>query len=213
MAGATGASVRAMFTVAEVARAVAGGRIRVDPGANGPGTPVLEMAGADITTIGQAATLDEAVTSMVERVGALGPGRLRLGVGDAEAAEAGALLAAELGQLENVAEVVLRRRSVGRRAHRCRHVRTRPAPTRRVTLLRALLFAFGYPVSIVVIARFVPVVREQRLWWLGFHHVAVACIVLGWALDSNWQAVIVNSSWLAASTIPGHVLGGRRRDR
>jgi DegV family protein with EDD domain len=106
VAGATGASVRAMFTVAEVARAVAGGRIRVDPGANGPGTPVLEMTGADITTIGQAATLDEAVTSMVERVGALGPGRLRLGVGDAEAAEAGALLAAELAQLENVAEVV-----------------------------------------------------------------------------------------------------------
>jgi hypothetical protein len=81
-----------------------------------------------------------------------------------------------------------------------------------MTLLRALLFAFGYPVSIVVIARFVPVVREQRLRWLGFHHVAVACIVLGWALDSNWQAVIVNSSWLAASTI-WYVLGGRRRKR
>jgi hypothetical protein len=36
--------------------------------------------------------------------------------------------------------------------------------------------------------------------------------VLGWALDSNWQAVIVNSSWLAASTI-WYVLGGRRRKR
>ena len=28
------------------------------------------------------------------------------------------------------------------------------------------LFAFGYPVSIAVILRFVPVVRERRLKWL-----------------------------------------------
>lgn len=81
-----------------------------------------------------------------------------------------------------------------------------------MTLLRAVLFAFGYPVSIVVIARFVPVVRHQRLRWLAFHHVAVACIVLGWALGSDWQAVLVNSSWLAASTI-WYVLGGRHHNR
>jgi DegV family protein with EDD domain len=106
VAGATGASVRALFTVAEVARAVAGGRIRVDTDADAPSTPVLEMAGSDITTIGRAATLAEAVTSMVRRVGSLGPDRLRLGVGDADAAEAGSVLAAKLAQLDNVAEVV-----------------------------------------------------------------------------------------------------------
>jgi hypothetical protein len=78
-----------------------------------------------------------------------------------------------------------------------------------LTLVRALLFAFGYPVSIAVIVRFVPVVRERRLRWLLIHHLAVVCIVLGWALDSNWQAVIVNSSWLVAATI-WYVLGGRR---
>jgi hypothetical protein len=78
-----------------------------------------------------------------------------------------------------------------------------------VTVVRALLFAFGYPASIVVIARFVPVVRERRLRWLAIHHVAVTCIVVGWALDSNWQAVIVNSSWLVSSTI-WYALGGRR---
>jgi hypothetical protein len=78
-----------------------------------------------------------------------------------------------------------------------------------LTALRVILFAFGYPVSIAVIARFVPVVRERRLRWLVAHHVAVVCIVLGWALDSNWQAVIINSSWLATSTI-WYVLGGRR---
>jgi hypothetical protein len=79
-----------------------------------------------------------------------------------------------------------------------------------VTVVRVLLFAFGYPASIVVIARFVPVVRERRLHWLVIHHVAVSCIVLGWALGSNWQAVIVNSSWLVSSTI-WYVLGGFRR--
>ena len=79
-----------------------------------------------------------------------------------------------------------------------------------MTFIRVLLFAFGYPVSIAVIARFLPVVRERRLRWLVMHHLAVACIVLGWALDSSWQAVIVNSSWLATSTT-WYTLGGRRR--
>lgn len=78
-----------------------------------------------------------------------------------------------------------------------------------MTVVRVLLFAIGYPVSIAVIARFVPVVRERRLRWLAIHHVAVACIVVGWALDSNWQAAIVNSAWLVSSTI-WYVLGSRR---
>jgi hypothetical protein len=81
-----------------------------------------------------------------------------------------------------------------------------------VTVVRAVLFAFGYPVSIVVITRFVPVVRERRLRWLVAHHAAVVCIVLGWALDTNWQAVIINSAWLATSTV-WYALGGRRRAR
>lgn len=78
-----------------------------------------------------------------------------------------------------------------------------------MTVVRVLLFAFGYPVSIAVIARFVPVLRERRLRWLAIHHVAVACIVVGWALDSNWQAAIVNLAWLVSSTI-WYVLGSRR---
>lgn len=105
-AAATGASTRALFTVAEVARAIVGGRIRVAADADTGKTPVLEMAGADMTTIGLAATVAEAVTSMVGRVGSLGPGPLRLGVGDADADEAGAMLATEVARLDNVAEVV-----------------------------------------------------------------------------------------------------------
>ncbi len=79
-----------------------------------------------------------------------------------------------------------------------------------MTLVRALLFGFGYPVSIAVIARFVPVVRERRLRWLVIHHVAVAGIVLGWALDSNWLAAIINASWLISSTL-WYALGCRDR--
>jgi hypothetical protein len=78
-----------------------------------------------------------------------------------------------------------------------------------VSATRVLLFAFGYPVSIAVIARFVPVVRDRRLRWLVIHDAAVACIVLGWAFGSNWQAVVVNATWLTAATI-WYVLGGRR---
>ena len=74
------------------------------------------------------------------------------------------------------------------------------------------LFAFGYPVSIAVILRFVPVVRERRLKWLVAHELAVAAIVAGWALKGDRRAVAINASWLVAATI-WYVLGGRRRAR
>ena len=74
------------------------------------------------------------------------------------------------------------------------------------------LFAFGYPISIAVILRFVPVVRERRLKWLVAHELAVAAIVAGWALRGDRRAVAINASWLVAATI-WYVLGGRRRAR
>lgn len=74
------------------------------------------------------------------------------------------------------------------------------------------LFAFGYPVSIAVIVRFVPVVRERRLKWLVAHDVAVAAIVAGWALKGDRRAVAVNASWLVAANV-WYALGGRRRAR
>ena len=48
-----------------------------------------------------------------------------------------------------------------RRTHTDSRVSTDAAAT--------VLFAFGYPVSIVVILRFVPVVRERRMKWLVAH--------------------------------------------
>ena len=74
------------------------------------------------------------------------------------------------------------------------------------------LFAFGYPVSIAVIVRFVPVVRERRLKWLLAHDVAVAAIVAGWALKGDRRAVAINASWLVAANV-WYALGGRRGAR
>ena len=79
-------------------------------------------------------------------------------------------------------------------------------------ILRAVLFAFGYPVSIIVIARFVPVVRERRLRWLLLHHLAVIAIVIGWLTAGDVMAVVVNSSWLVVSSV-WYALGGRRTSR
>jgi hypothetical protein len=74
------------------------------------------------------------------------------------------------------------------------------------------LFAFGYPTSIIVILRFVPVVRERRMKWLVAHDVAVAAIVAGWALKGDRRAVAINASWLVAANV-WYALGGRRRAR
>jgi len=70
-----------------------------------------------------------------------------------------------------------------------------------VSIVRAVLFAIGYPVAIVVIVRFVPVVREQRLRWFVAHEIAVSMIVTGWALDQNWQAVVINGAWLVVAAV------------
>ena len=66
-------------------------------------------------------------------------------------------------------------------------------------MLRSGLFVFGYPVSIVIIARWVPVVRERRLRWFVLHQIAVAAIVTGFILRERWGAVVINASWLLAA--------------
>ena len=61
--------------------------------------------------------------------------------------------------------------------------------------------ALGYPASVAVIARFVPVVRERRWRWLLVHHLGVAAIVTGWALRGRTSAVVVNGAWLVVSSL------------
>jgi hypothetical protein len=74
------------------------------------------------------------------------------------------------------------------------------------------LFVLGYPTSIVVILRFVPVVRERRTKWLVAHDLAVAAIVAGWALKGDRGAVAINASWFVTANV-WYALGGRRRAR
>ena len=67
--------------------------------------------------------------------------------------------------------------------------------------LTAVLFSIGYPVSIAVIARWIPVVRERRNSWFVAHTIAVMAIVLGWALQQAWRSVAINTGWLLVSLL------------
>ena len=73
------------------------------------------------------------------------------------------------------------------------------------------LFAVGYPVSIVVIARWIPVVRERRWKWFVAHEAAVAAIVAGWVLKSDTRAVIINGTWLGIAAA-WYLSSGKRRE-
>jgi len=73
------------------------------------------------------------------------------------------------------------------------------------------LLAVGNPVAIVVITRWVPVVRERRTRWFWVHAAAMVAIIVGWAVRRP-AAVPLNIAWLAASTI-WYVAAGRRRAR
>jgi hypothetical protein len=82
-------------------------------------------------------------------------------------------------------------------------------------VLEILLFAFGYPAAIVVIVRFVPVVRQRRTRWFVIHELGVAAIVAGQALVGSAQGVIINGAWGVVAAI-WYALGPtirRLRDR
>ena len=63
------------------------------------------------------------------------------------------------------------------------------------------LHVVGYPVAVVVIARFVPVVRARRVRWFVAHELAVAAIVVGWLLRGRPGAAAVNAAWLATAAV------------
>lgn len=72
------------------------------------------------------------------------------------------------------------------------------------------LFVVGYPVAIVVIARFVPVVREQRHTWFAAHQAAVAAIVAGWLLWDRVPTAVFNGAWFVVAAA-WYGLSRRRR--
>jgi hypothetical protein len=73
-----------------------------------------------------------------------------------------------------------------------------------------VLHLVGYPTAVVVIARWIPVVRQRRLKWFVAHEAAVAAIVTGWAIVGRRQGVVINGAWglIAAAW---YALGGRHR--
>lgn len=71
------------------------------------------------------------------------------------------------------------------------------------------LLIIGNVTAVVVIARFVPVVRERRLAWLLVHHAAMIAVITGWAIRRP-PATALNALWLVSSTV-WYVRGGRRR--
>ena len=71
------------------------------------------------------------------------------------------------------------------------------------------LFGFGYPTSIVVISRFVPVVRERRWRWLAAHHLGMVAIVAGCVSRGTTSGALVNGAWLVVSSA-WYAAGGRR---
>lgn len=75
------------------------------------------------------------------------------------------------------------------------------------------LFAVGYPASITVITRWIPVVRERRWRWLVAHHIGVTAIIAGWVLRRELPAIAVNSGWLVASSAWYALGGGRGPER
>lgn len=77
--------------------------------------------------------------------------------------------------------------------------------------LPTVLFAFGYPVAVVVIAFFKRVVRERKLAWFASHQVAMAAIVAGWSIRGRASPVVVNGIWFVVAAA-WWVLGGRGRD-
>lgn len=77
-------------------------------------------------------------------------------------------------------------------------------------ILRAIAFLVAYPIAVMVIVRWVPVVRERRWRWFLEHQVAVAVIVIGHATAGRASAVVINGTWFVVAAI-WYSLGGRRK--
>lgn len=78
-----------------------------------------------------------------------------------------------------------------------------------MTPAEVALFGFGYPASLVVITRFVPVVRERRWRWLALHHLGMVAIIAGCLSRRTVAGALGNGAWLVVSSA-WYALGARR---
>ena len=73
------------------------------------------------------------------------------------------------------------------------------------------LLALGYPVSIVVLVRLLPVLRQRRRPWFGAGVAGLGCLVVGWALLGRPVPAAVNGVGLAALMVTWAWRGRPRR--
>lgn len=104
-AAATAGDVASVFTIAELDRAVASGRLGLSADTERDGTPVLLMRGSEIAPIATARNADEAAEAMFQHVVRI-DAPLRLGIGDADAGPIVDELAARLGAARPDDEVI-----------------------------------------------------------------------------------------------------------
>lgn len=98
------ATTTSVFTVGESDRARRGGRLSVGPSTTG--IPVMAMNGAESEVLGTAPSTRDAVDLMVRHLTRHVSGPVRIGVGDADHLGARDELAAALGSLGNVREII-----------------------------------------------------------------------------------------------------------
>ncbi len=101
-AAAVAGEARSVFTIGEIARATGGGRLVVR---DGHGVPVFMSSGPDMRELDRVISEADAVAVMTAQVAAH-PGRLRVGVGHADAPAAADVLERSLRALPNVAETI-----------------------------------------------------------------------------------------------------------
>lgn len=101
----TSASMASVFTIAELSRAKEGGRF-ADGLEGSTGTPIVALDDQGFREVGHVSELSDAIETVISYVAERPSARLRVGVGDTDADEAGSMLAQRLEDLGNVAQVV-----------------------------------------------------------------------------------------------------------
>lgn len=101
-AAATAEVVASVFTIGEISRAQASGRLDVS---EGEGVPVFTSLGPEMHEVARATTVADAVDQMVSVLASHGS-VLRVGIGHADATEAGDALEAAVRALPEVSELV-----------------------------------------------------------------------------------------------------------
>jgi hypothetical protein len=65
--------------------------------------------------------------------------------------------------------------------------------------LSGVLRLVGYPLALIVIVRWIPVVRQRLGSLFLLHQIGMGLIVAGWVLAERWLAVAINAAWFVVA--------------